>query len=148
VMSDNLHTITEKTPLDEIVRLMERNRIKRLPVCRGSRLVGIVIRANLMRAVVSLIHDVPEVTKADAGIREQLNEEIKKHSWAPLTLINPIVLHGVVDLWGTILDERERGAIKVAAENTPGVTAVHDHLTWVEPVSGMYLGETGDVAAA
>jgi osmotically-inducible protein OsmY len=54
----------------------------------------------------------------------------------------------VVELWGTILDERQREALKVAAENIPGVRAVHDHLVWIEPVSGMSMGETGDVAAA
>ncbi len=148
VMTDDLHTITEDTPLDEIVRLMERHRIKRLPVLRDSKLVGIVTRANVMRAVVSLMPVASEIAKDDAGIREQLNKEIKQYPWAPVTLINPIVLDGVVDLWGTIMDEREREALKVAAENIPGVKAVHDHLVWVEPVSGMYVGETGDVAAA
>jgi CBS domain-containing protein len=148
VMSDEVRTITEDTPLDEIVRLMERHRIKRLPVLRGSKLVGIVTRSNLMRAVVSLMQVAPEAARDDVSIRAQLNEVMTNHQWAPVALVNAIVQDGVVDLWGTITDEREREALKVAAENIPGVNAVHDHLIWIEPVSGMFLGETGDVAAA
>jgi CBS domain-containing protein len=148
VMSDEVFTATEDTPLDEIVLLMEHRRIKRLPVLRGRKLVGIVTRANLMRAVVGLMSAAPEVANDDASIRKRLNDEIASHQWAPIALINPIVKDGVVMLWGTIFDERQREALKVAAENIPGVKAVHDHLVWIEPVSGMSLGETGDVAAA
>jgi len=147
VMTDELHTVTEDAPLDEIVRLMERHRIKRLPVLRGSKLVGIVTRSNLMRAVVSLMHTAPETVKDDASIRAQLNEVMTTHQWAPVALVNAIVQDGVVDLWGTILEERQRQALKVAAENIPGVKAVHDHLVWVEPVSGMSMDAPGDVAA-
>lgn len=147
IMTDELHTVTENTPLDEIVRLMERHRIKRLPVLRGSKLVGIVTRSNLMRAVVSLMNVAPEGAKDDVSIRAQLNEIMTNHQWAPVALINPIVQGGVVELWGTILDERQRAALKVAAENIPGVKAVHDHLVWVEPMSGMIMDETGDAAA-
>jgi hypothetical protein len=49
------------------------------------------------------------------------------------------VENGVVDLNGVILDEKERGALRVAAENVPGVRAVEDHLVWVEPVSGTVI---------
>lgn len=148
VMTDELHTVTEDTPLDEIVRLMERHRIKRLPVLRGGRLVGIVTRSNLMRAVVSLAHAAPDVATDDASIRAQLNEVMTNHQWAPVALINAIVQNGVVELWGTILDERQRKALKVAAENIPGVKTVHDHLIWIEPESGMSMGSAEDAAAA
>ena len=147
VMSDELHTVTEDTPLDEIVRLIERHRIKRVPVLRGSKLVGIVTRSNLMRAVVSLMHAAPGAATDDANISAQLNEVMTNNQWSPVALVNAIVQDGVVDLWGTILDERQRQALKVAAENIPGVKAVHDHLAWVEPVSGMSMDSPGDIAA-
>jgi hypothetical protein len=54
-------------------------------------------------------------------------------------LINPIVRNGVVELWGTITDDRERQALIVAAENVPGVKAVRDHLAWIDATSGMIL---------
>jgi len=53
---------------------------------------------------------------------------------------NVVVRDGVVELWGEIVDERQRAALKVAAENIPGVNAVKDHLVWVEPMSGMAIG--------
>jgi osmotically-inducible protein OsmY len=54
-------------------------------------------------------------------------------------MINIVVRDGIVELWGTIFDERQREALKVAAENIPGVKAVKDHMVWVEPVSGMFI---------
>lgn len=147
VMTIGLHTVTEDTPLDEIVGLMERRRVKRLPVLRGRKLVGIVSRANLMHAVVSLARALPPAAKDDAAIRELLRVELDKQQWAPVALINPVVRDGVVELWGTILDDRQRGALKVAAANIPGVKAVHDHLVWVEPMSGMAVDEKGVIAA-
>ena len=59
-----------------------------------------------------------------------------------------IVRNGVVDLWGTITDERERQALIVAAQNIPGVKDVQDHLVWVEPMSGVVIGAKGEVVAA
>jgi osmotically-inducible protein OsmY len=61
--------------------------------------------------------------------------ELAGQTWAPTALINVIVRDGVVELWGTITDERQRQAIMVAAENTAGVKAVKDHLAWVDPMS-------------
>src|SRR5215813_1286805 len=49
VMTPDLHTITPDTTLEEIVRLMERHRVKRLPVVEAGKLVGIVSRANLLQ---------------------------------------------------------------------------------------------------
>ena len=64
--------------------------------------------------------------------------------WAPR--VNVVVKHGVAELWGVITDERERQALIVAAENVPGVEQVHDHLVWVEPMSGMAFPSAEDEA--
>ena len=143
VMTTDVYTITEDTPLEEVVKLMESHQVKRLPVLRGRKLVGIVSRANLMHALVSLALVAPPVAKDDAKIRECLLAELDKEKWAPVALINVVVRNGVVELWGIILDDRHRKALKVAAENIPGVKAVQDHLTWIEPVSGMAVDEKG-----
>jgi CBS domain-containing protein len=146
VMTPDPVTITEDTPLDEAVDLMERRRIKRLPVVRGKRLVGIVSRANIMRALVSLAREANTRATDDAAIRERILIECEKQSWAPMA--NVLVRDGVVELWGTLTDERERQAMIVAAENVPGVKAVHDHLVWIEPVSGFTLQSQEDEARA
>ena len=147
VMTPDVHTVTEDTSLEEIVELMERYRVKRLPVMRGKKVVGMVMRSNLMRAMVSLSRAEPKTGKDDASIREMLLAEMQKESWAPAAMANVVVFDGVVELWGVIIDERQREALKIAAENIPGVRAVKDHLVWVEPVSGMVIAPRGGAAA-
>ena len=139
VMTTDVQTVDETTPIEDIVDLMERKRIKRVPVLCGGQVVGIVTRSNLMHAMVSLARAAQGPAEDDASIRERLLDEIKKEQWAPAATANVVVHDGVVDLWGMIVDERQRNALKVAAENIPGVTAVKDHLVWIEPTSGFVI---------
>jgi CBS domain-containing protein len=141
VMTREPITITEDTSLDEIVQVLERRRIKRLPVVRGTQVVGIVSRANLLRALASLGAAAPPPAKTDVAIRRQLLAEFDKQTWAPVALIDVVVKDGVVQLWGTITEEAQGEALKVCAENIPGVTSVVSHLTWIEPMSGMVISE-------
>ena len=115
---------------------MEKHRIKRVPVMRAGKMVGIITRANLMHAMVGLARGAKPVKASDAAIREQLMKIMQEQTWAPTAMVDVQVHDGVVELWGTILDERQRDALKVAAENIAGVKAVKDHLAWIEPVSG------------
>jgi len=136
VMSSSPYSVSEDTTLDEIVSLMERHRIKRVPVTRDAHLVGIVSRANLMRALISIARSAPPPAQSDLDIRSHIMTEMDTQKWAPVALVEVTVNKGVVDLWGTILDERDRKALKVLAENVPGVKAVNDHMVWIEPMSG------------
>ena len=129
-MTTNAVTVTEEVPLDEVVRLMEKRQIKRLPVVRGNEVIGIVSRANLVHALAGLARDAKPTSSSDQAIRDRIVAELAGQSWAPTSLINVIVRDGVVELWGSITDERERQAIIVAAENVPGVKAVEDHVEW------------------
>ena len=139
VMTTDVETVDDVTPLEDIVELMERRRIKRVPVMCGREVVGIVTRSNLMHAMVSLARAAQGPAEDDASIRERLLDEIKKEQWAPAATTNVVVHDGVVELWGVIIDERQRAALKVAAENIPGVKAVKDHMVWIEPMTGMTL---------
>ncbi len=139
VMTPEVRTVTEDEPLEKVVHLMERYRIKRLPVMRGAKVVGIVTRANLMRALATLALAEHPVAADDAGIRERLIAELKKQSWAPVGLMDIVVKDGVVKLSGALTDERERQAIRIAAENIPGVKKVEDHLVWIEPNTGVVV---------
>ena len=144
VMTPDPVTINEQTSLEQVVQIMEKHRIKRLPVLREQKLVGIVSRANLLHALAGVASDIKPVTTSDEAIREQLLAELGRQSWAPAALINAIVKQGVVELWGTITDERERQASIVAAENVPGVKGVRDHLVWIEPNTGTVIYSTSD----
>lgn len=139
VMTENVATVNDDAGLEEIVELMEKRRIKRVPVMQDGKLAGMVTRSNLMHAMVSMARAVPPPPQSDAAIREQLLAELKKQDWAPVSMTNVVVRDGVVELWGAIIDDRQRAALKVAAENIPGVTAVVDHLVWIEPTSGLVI---------
>ena len=147
VMTRNVYTVDEDTSLEDVVDLMERRRIKRVPVLRGNKVVGIVTRSNLMYAMVSLARTAPKIGKDDLAVREQLTDAMQKEKWAPAAMTNIVVRDGIVELWGTVFDERQREALKVAAENIPGVKAVKDHIVWVEPISGTVIEPQDEVVA-
>jgi CBS domain-containing protein len=133
---DGLYTATEDMPLEELVRLMGRQNVKRVPVVRGDTLVGIVTRSDLLRAVASLARDVPDPTADDDHIRNRVIAAIEKNEWQPAQL-GVTVRDGIVHLSGMITDERFRKATVVAAENVSGVKLVHDHLYFFDAMSGL-----------
>jgi CBS domain-containing protein len=147
IMTPQPLTITEDTALDEIVQVMEKNNVKRLPVMRGDKIVGIVSRANLLQAVASLARQIPDPTADDDHIRNRIIDALGKNDWCPFGL-SVIVRDGIVHLSGVITEERSRQAAVVAAENVSGVKKVHDHLCWVDTMSGMYLNSPEDEGLA
>lgn len=143
VMTPDPITATEDMTLEEVVQLMETKNVKRLPVVHDNRLVGIVSRANIVHAVADLARDIPDPTADDDHIRNRIITAIEKQDWTPFGL-NVTVRDGVVQLNGVITAQASRAASIVAAENVEGVITVHDHLCWVEPMSGMYLDSEED----
>ncbi|HET9902654.1 MAG TPA: CBS domain-containing protein [Xanthobacteraceae bacterium] len=139
VMTERVQTVDEDASLEEVVERLERYGIKRLPVVKDGKVVGIITRANLLHALAAIAAEAKPAPSSDEAIRTALLAELDKQPWAPTSLINIVVRNGVVGLWGTILDERQREALLVAAENTPGVKGVEDHLSWVEPNSGLVI---------
>jgi CBS domain-containing protein len=128
VMTSDVVTATPEMPLHEIASLFEEHRIKRVPIVNeDGNLVGIVSRANLIQVVASARPKL-EMTLPDTTIRRKLLSELKKQSWAHTHNLSVTVTDGVVDLWGEAQSSEERKAIRVAAENIPGVLAVNDHL--------------------
>jgi CBS-domain-containing membrane protein len=144
IMSERVVSVTPDTPLDQVVALMERHRIKRVPVLDGTRLVGIVSRANLLAALLQATPKAPTTIPSDDAIREIILSEFKHQSWAPSATVNIDVKDGIVELRGVITDEREREAVRIVAENAAGVKSVVDHLIWVEPLSGMAIEPRDD----
>jgi CBS domain-containing protein len=155
VMTADVHSVAEDAPLDAIVALMEKHRVKRIPVVRGDELVGIVSRANLLHALAGIIGEIEPGPASDETIRDRILAEFDRQTWASRQLIDVTVRKGVVDLWGSVFDARQRQAAKVAAENVAGVQSVNTHIILIEPTSGMVFpdpdddaGETLPVAAS
>jgi CBS domain-containing protein len=144
VMTRDVETITEDAELSEAVDRMIRRRIKRLPVLRGETLVGVVSRSDLLKALLVAPPSAKNTERSDAEIKAAILAELDKLEWAPRASVGVEVQNGVVTFTGSIIDERLRGALKVIAENTPGCVAVHDHMAWIEPNSGVVIPSEGD----
>jgi CBS domain-containing protein len=129
VMSDHAITATEETPLAEIAAILERNRIKRVPIIKEGKLVGIVSRSNLVQALAS--NDATSAGRPNSNrvIREEILLRLKQQqSWTDFGSRNVIVTEGKVYLWGLISSEAERKALIALAEGVPGVTQVIDEM--------------------
>jgi CBS domain-containing protein len=147
VMTADVETVSEDTGLEDVVALMEKRRVKRVPVMRGTKLVGIISRANLLHALATLAPEVEPGAKSDETIRAAVMAELDRQSWAPRRMIDVVVRNGIVELWGTVIDPEQRDAARVVAETVPGVKAVKCHIVWVEPMSGMAFSDPADEAS-
>lgn len=139
VMHEDVITAAPDTPLETLVGLMEKRRIKRVPIVENGHLAGIVSRANLMQALLTVSPSLPATPPSDEQIRRTLWSNLDRTEWAPVGLINIIVTDGIVHLHGTIADGREREALRAAAENIPGVRGVRDHLVWCDYMTGTII---------
>jgi len=129
VMTRDVISVSDTTPVADIAIVLETNRIKRVSVLRDGKLVGIVSRANLVRALATSSDQPSSDTEIDdLSIRDKLLAELKAQRWAEVSPANVTVKDGVVHLWSSYLSEQEKRALIVAAENTPGVRRVEDHM--------------------
>jgi CBS domain-containing protein len=140
VMTSDVVTATEDTTLEELVGIMTARDIKRVPVMRAGAVVGIISRSDLLRALRRVITSQPTTPERDAAIRSRILADMAAQSWAPTALVNVQVSNSTVELSGSLVDERQRTALRVLAENVPGVVGVVDRLVYVEPNSGWVIG--------
>ncbi|MFD2189938.1 CBS domain-containing protein [Pistricoccus aurantiacus] len=127
VMTPDPLTVSEDEPLHRIAGLLEKYRIKRVPVVRDGRLVGIVSRSNLLRGFATVEPEI-EASIDDRNIRKAIYKELKALSGLWGEHLTVIVSDGCVQLWGLVETKEQRWAVQVAAENTPGVKQVINHL--------------------
>jgi CBS domain-containing protein len=126
IMTRGVFSVDETATLGDIADLMEAKKVKRVPVLRDDKIVGIVSRADLLKVLASGgVQTADE--EQDRAIRRQLLAELQEQKWADASESRVVVTDGIVHLWGIVRSEDERRALRVAAENTPGVRAVEDH---------------------
>ena len=143
VMTSSVITADEDDSLRSLATMLEENRIKRVPVVRKGRLVGIVSRANLLHGLVALPESPVEgnqaaelataathksLTTDDKAIRATILDRLQNEIGVGRA-VNVIVCNGIVDLWGGVETETERQAVRAVAENAPNVSEVKDHLS-------------------
>ena len=128
IMTREVVSVEESASLAEIAELMETKRIKRVPVVHNGKIVGIVSRADLLQVLASG-GAASANEDNDRQIRDRLLAELRRQEWASPAEANVIVSDGVVHFWGTVGSEEERRALRIAAENIPGVRGIEDHTT-------------------
>jgi CBS domain-containing protein len=127
IMTVDVVTIGRDTPLAEIATLLERRRVKRVPVVEGKRVVGIVSRSNLIQALAAKGREVAAADTRDGAIHAKLIADLDKQPWWHAAPANITVADGVVRYFGTVEGDAQRRAARIAAENVPGVRRVEDH---------------------
>ncbi len=147
VMTPEVISVGPEMSLEDAIDCMERERIKRLPVMDGTRLVGIFSRSDLLPIIANFARDAAADASSDSATRERVLAAIARERWAPAAQVDVTVSNGMVDLRGVILDMRDRTALRVIVENVPGVKGVRDHLVWIEPMSGSFI-ESEETATA
>ncbi len=124
VMTTDLATVTEDTTIEEVAHLLESRRIRRVPVLRDGRLVGVVSRADLLRAVMAPTTAPGEEDASDPRIRRAIIAEMRNQPWISTRFVFPMVKDGVVSFHGFLGSERTLAALRVLAEGVPGVREV------------------------
>lgn len=127
VMSQPAICVAPDTPLAEIVRLMERHRVKRLAVVAQGRLAGLVTRADLLRAMVAH-QDVSRAASSDDELRVSIETMLRGEAWATTAFVSVTVESGVAHLWGTVESASQREALILAVRGVPGVRDVQARL--------------------
>lgn len=128
VMTRSVVQVSPEATIGEVAEVLEKNRIKRVPVTRNGRLLGIVSRANLMR-VLAATKPVQAVSVDDKTLRQKIEAELTGQPWAHTYLVNYVVSDGVVHFWGMVGTQEEKLAFATAAERVPGVKRVENHLS-------------------
>lgn len=127
VMSAPPIVVDEETPVEEIARMLEERRIKRVPVVRDGTLVGVVSRADLLRGLAVARPAPPIHAPDDRAVRAAILAEMKREKWPTASVVNVVVSDGVAHFWGLLGADEDRRALQVLAENVPGVKGVEDH---------------------
>jgi predicted transcriptional regulator len=120
--------VSEDTPLSEIATLFEHKGIKRVPVVKDGKLVGIVSRSNLIQALASVVGRMDQHDETDRQIRLELMSRLQQQSWTDFGSRNVTVSDGVVHLWGLVGSQAEHKALLALAETVPGVSRVADEM--------------------
>lgn len=133
VMTSDVITAKPDTPLGEIAAMLERNRIKRVPIVEGGKIVGLVSRANILQALASATKKLPSLASADdLQLRKEVVARLAAEPWRP-SMLTVTVQDGTVDLWGLVHSVEQKKAAQLAAELTPGVRAVVDNII-IQPI--------------
>jgi CBS domain-containing protein len=136
IMTPHVETVAEAADVRDVVDRMERLHVKRLPVTSGNAVVGLITRADILRAFVAAADCAASPPLSDNEIGRRLTSHIEQQKWFAPGLVSVAVNGGAVTIEGVVMDQDQMQAVEVAAENLPGVKKVNNRLIWIDPISG------------
>jgi CBS domain-containing protein len=136
IMSRPAVSVSESTPVHQIVETMQRLGIKRVPVVSDGKVIGIVSRADLLRGLARQAEDMPSASAEDRSLRQHVLDTLEKEPKTAWTSVNVTVRDGRVELRGATTDADLRARLVAAAQGVPGVTGLDDHMVVVGAASG------------
>ena len=129
VMTSDPVTVPPDATAEQCAHLMEEKRIKRLPVVEHGRLVGLVSRSDLLKAVLSPPEKIGTPAEArDDRVRAAMRREMREQPWVDSLYPFADVKDGVVTLHGFVRSDVVRRGLKVLAGRIDGVEHVVDQL--------------------
>jgi CBS domain-containing protein len=137
VMTTGVIVAEQDTGLGVIADLMEKHHIKRVPVVRDGKVVGIVSRANMLQALIGCPRTIRIGPADDTNLRDRVMAELERQPWSSFGVANVIVQDGVARIWGYAENQQHSEACRIAAESVPGVKGVENHL--VVQSHGVYI---------
>lgn len=130
LMTRHVVSVTEDTGAADIAHLLDSHRIKRVPVVRNGKLVGIVSRADLLRSLIAAGNASAALGRAtdDRTLHDEILKRMRAEGWTRSAMVNIVVQNGEVELWGLTPSDEQRNALRVLVEGVPGVRGVHNQL--------------------
>jgi len=134
VMTETVITLPEDAPLADVVKTLQANHIRRVPIVRGTKPVGMVSRADIMRALAAR----PEgshgpTSRDDDMIRYHVIETLLSIPGTSPWATTVTVSSGIVELYGSVEEEAIRDPSRIAVEGIPDVIEVRDHRAIMQP---------------
>ena len=134
VMSRYVISVRDDADLRDVADILDSHRIKRVPVLHDGRLVGIISRRDLVRALSQVQASSAPIKLDNAALHKTLRDQFRGQSWLNDAYINVAVNDGVVELWGLVVSADQHRALRTLVEETPGVKRVEDRLTMAGPL--------------
>ncbi len=134
VMTRVVVSVSETASLAEVADTLDTHRVRQVPVVASGRLVGMVSRADMVRALAEVSITAPAARPEGGALQKAIWDQIKAQPWLKTSYVNLAVKDGVVDLWGAVDSEDQRRALRVLVEGVPGVTKVEDNVSLMPKV--------------
>jgi CBS domain-containing protein len=136
VMSRPVVAVRDDATLAEVAETLARNRIKRVPVVRDGKVVGIISRRDFVRVLGQ--QEPAQTTEArdDAAIQSAILDKLREQSWLDTSYVGIAVKDAVVEATGFVSSAEQRDALRVLIEETPGVKGITDNLKVGMPARG------------